>query len=174
MQIRKAVPEDVDGVAETYEEYFTWIETHPSYTAYQRGVYPTRDNALQAQQEGSLYVAEENGRILGSVILSTAMPADYHQVSWPEELSDAQVLVLHLLLVRPADSGRGVATALVHYAETLCQSSGRQAIRLDTGGQNTPAIRLYEKCGFRIAARGEILLGGKIPHGNHLYLEKKI
>lgn len=81
-------------------------------------------------------------------------------------------MVVHLLLVRPSMAGRGVASALVGYAVELAQNNGCRAVRLDTGEQNLPAVSLYKKLGFQIAAAAPMKVGGAIENRGHLFLQK--
>ncbi|MEF2825137.1 MAG: GNAT family N-acetyltransferase [Peptococcaceae bacterium] len=48
-------------------------------------------------------------------------------------------------MVRPQMSGRGIGSALIKYAVEFARNDGCKALRLDTGGQNIPAVALYEK-----------------------------
>jgi len=45
--------------------------------------------------------------------------------------------------------GCGVGKALLEHAAVLGKKQGVKAIRMDTYEENLPAVRLYEKCGFK-------------------------
>ena len=75
--IRKATPQDVNAVAELYNKAIDYEDTHVKYTSWQKGVYPTADTARLGQKNSSLYVCEQDGRIVASVILDTRQPSEY-------------------------------------------------------------------------------------------------
>jgi ribosomal protein S18 acetylase RimI-like enzyme len=52
------------------------------------------------------------------------------------------------LAVAPAARRRGVAAALLADAERVAREHGAIGVALDTGLENEPAQRLYERCGF--------------------------
>lgn len=81
-------------------------------------------------------------------------------------------MVIHLLMVRPSMTGKGIASKLVRYADELAKANACKAVRLDTGSQNIPALSLYRKLGFRIVAASSMKIGNAIPHKEHLFLEK--
>ena len=169
--IRKAVMDDLEQIEKTYDEHFEHEKTHGAFTIFEKGVYPTREVAERAIQEGAMHVCILDGEIAGSLIANATQPAEYAGISWE---SSGRALVIHLLLVRPSMAGRGVGTALVEYAMQLARQGGYAALRLDTGSQNTPAVALYKKAGFRIVASGTMEVGGILTHKGHLFLEKQV
>ena len=169
--IRKAIPSDAAGIEKIYEEHFDHEKKHGAYTVFKRGVYPTRAVAENAIAAGTMYVYETEEGILGSVILDKVQPVEYKGIAWGRSCIDDHVMVIHLLMVRPSMSGRGIGSSLVRYAAETAKKDGCEALRLDTGGQNTPAVSLYTKCGFSIVARAPKKVGDQIAHKDHLYLE---
>ena len=81
-------------------------------------------------------------------------------------------MVIHLLMVRPSMSGKGIASSLIKFTTELAQKNSCRALRLDTGSQNIPALSLYQKNGFEIIASASKKVGDVIAHKNHLFLEK--
>ncbi len=94
---------------------------------------------LPAMRDGTrvVWVAERDGRIVGSVQLSTDTP--------PNQLHRAEVTKL---LVHPDFRRRGIARALMVELEHLAERLGRSLITLDTrtGDQ---AEMLYAALGYR-------------------------
>ena len=172
--IRPAAEKDLDGIEESYREHFQHEREHGAYTVFREGVYPTRRAAEEALRAGTLYVYEEDGAVLGSVILDGRQPEEYRSVNWPSGAAADKVRVIHLLMVRPRAAGKGVGTALVRYAEGEAARAACTALRLDTGAQNTPAVSLYQKLSFQLAAAASMKVGGAIPHGGHLFFEKPL
>lgn len=172
--IRKAVISDLDGIEAGYHEHFAYEREHGAYTVFREGVYPTRHDAERALQEGTLYVYEEAGAVLGSIILDTRQPEEYQNIDWPSGAAAEQVRVIHLLMVRPCAAGKGVGSALVRYAEEAARQGSCLAVRLDTGAQNTPAASLYQKLGFQLVMAASMKVGSIIAHSGHLFFEKKL
>ena len=172
--IRKARIQDLDAIEQAYDEHFQYESEHTAYTVFKKGVYPTREGAQKAIEAGTMYVYEDGGELCGSVIIDDAVPEEYANVPWNVDCTDKEVLIMHLLMVRPSKSGRGIATAIIEYAADFAREQGCKALRLDTGGQNIPAVHLYEKNGFEIVLRAPKKVGGLIAHNDHLYLERKL
>ena len=122
--------------------------------------------------ELSLVAVLENGTIVGSIIIDKVQPIEYATIPWKEKLSEDEVMVIHLLMVRPSMSGKGIASSLIKFATELAQKNSCRALRLDTGSQNIPALSLYQKNGFEIIASASKKVGDVIAHKNHLFLEK--
>ena len=104
--------------------------------------------------------------------LDKVQPIEYATIPWKEKLSEDEVMVIHLLMVRPSMSGKGIASSLIKFATELAQKNSCRALRLDTGSQNIPALSLYQKNGFEIIASASKKVGDVIAHKNHLFLEK--
>ena len=170
--IRKAILKDVNSIEDTYNENFQYELNNTAFTVFKKGVYPTKDDAERAIYAGALFVYEENGTIVGSIIIDKVQPIEYATIPWKEKLSEDEVMVIHLLMVRPSMSGKGIASSLIKFATELAQKNSCRALRLDTGSQNIPALSLYQKNGFEIIASASKKVGDVIAHKNHLFLEK--
>lgn len=170
--IRKAVLDDIDLIEDAYNEHFKYEIEHKAYTVFKKGVYPTRADAERAINLETMFVYEESGNIGGSIIIDKAQPTEYADIPWKGNFSKDEVMVIHLLMVRPSMSGKGIASSFIKYAVELAQEANCKTLRLDTGSQNIPAVSLYEKNGFEIVASGPKKVGDVILHKNHLYLEK--
>lgn len=172
--IRPAAITDLNSIEETYHEHFAHEKQYGAYTVFKEGIYPTRKDAEQALQNESLFVYEENGMIMGSIILDSIQPEEYRNIDWPSHAADEKVRVIHLLMVRPMAAGKGVGSALINFVSEMAKKQSCRAIRLDTGSQNVPAASLYRKMGFQLAAAASMKVGGVIPHEGHLFFEKRI
>ena len=75
--IRKAILKDVNSIEDTYNEHFQYELNHTAFTVFKKGVYPTKDDAERAIYAGALFVYEENGTIVGSIIIDKVQPIEY-------------------------------------------------------------------------------------------------
>lgn len=170
--IRKAASKDIGLIEDTYNEHFQYEIEHGAVTVFRKDIYPTKQDAEKAVKAGALYVYEATCDIAGSAIIDKIQPPEYENIAWSGSFAQDEVMVIHLLLVRPSMKGNGIATSLVKYAMELAKNDHCKAIRLDTGSQNIPALELYKKMQFQIAAVSSMKVGGTIPHNNHVFLEK--
>lgn len=169
--IRKAVKADVDRVNAVYEELLCYEERHGAYTVWKSGVYPTKNIIEQAIQAGVLYVLEENDSIVASVLLDQIQPEAYQQICWSCSVKPKEIMVIHLLCVRPSKARCGYGKRMIQFAIGEAAQRGCKTVRLDTGVQNIPATSLYTKMGFRLVGVSPIAIGEIIPCNNHLFLE---
>ena len=172
MGFRQAIVADLDSIEDGYIEHFAHEKKYGAYTVFQEGVYPTRKVAETALWNRALYVYEENGIILGSVILDGQQPEEYKKIEWPSNAPNEKVMVIHLLMVRPSAAGKGIGTLIVNFAIDIAKQHACVAVRLDTGEQNVPAASLYKKLGFHLISTSQMKVGGMISHNRHHFFEK--
>lgn len=172
MLVRSAAVNDVDRVLLFYNDLIDRMRENPYRPTWKKGVYPTMEGLLDAAEAGTLFLAEEAGRILGAFVLNHQQAVGYKYISWAADAPVENVAVLHLLGVHPSAHGTGVGRALLQKAESVSRAHGDAAIRLDTLPHNLPAKKLYEGFGFQF--RGEMPLtdpaAGTIPFSLYEYL----
>ena len=144
MQIRKAKEEDIAAVAALYDAVCDTLEAGENYPGWAKGDYPTRRDAEMGEAAGELFVTEEAGEILGTMMLREEQERNARSAPWQ---------------LRPDCRGGGVGRALLGYAEAWAKAQGKRALRLDVHEINTPAIKLYESCGFRYIATVDLGYG---------------
>jgi ribosomal protein S18 acetylase RimI-like enzyme len=122
--------------------------------------YPLRANFEKDLENKELWVACNEGRVVGVIVCSFETPEEYAALgdAWDVSLP---CLVPHRMAVDPAVKGLGIAKALLTFAEDLALSRGLDRIRVDTCTRNAPTMSLFPKLGY--AAMGEIQLRGKAP-----------
>ena len=169
--IRKATKADIESISALYEKAINYEDTHIKYTSWQKGIYPTSDTARAGVEKDSLFVLEENGRVVAAVILNHKQPPEYRNATWSVSPSYKEILVIHTLCVDPEYSGSGIGTLLVTFIKQYAAELNCLTVRLNTTSRNEPAKHLYEKNGFRIADTKKILLNGQIPCDEHLFME---
>ncbi len=146
--IRKAKNDDIDGIAAIYDKVLDLEEKGLACIGWQRGVYPTRDTALQALQRGDLFVCEHDGQVEATAIINHKQMDSYAMGSWRVESSDDEVMVLHTLVVDPDCKGRGIGKAFVAYYEEHARQEGCKDLRMDTQAKNKAARTLYRHLGY--------------------------
>ena len=156
IHIRKATAADLDSIELLYNDLNDHLAAHTNYPGWRKGSYPLRSDAEEGLSNDTLYVAEIDGTIAGTVMYLRTQDPSYQTADWQIPY-DSPVLTLHILAVHPAYQGQGVGRALMDYAETLAKQRGVLAVRLDTHEGNAPACRLYESCGYSM--RGLVDLG---------------
>ena len=171
--IRRAAAADIDAVYGIYSEILKNEREGVCYTQWREGLYPTRETAERAVAAGTMYVLEDGGEILASVILNSHQPVEYYEIPWLYPASDEDVLVIHTLCVAPGAAGRGVATRMVDFATGFALGGGKHVIRLDTNVKNSPARSLYEKHGYRLAGTHHSLHEGVLDT-ELVYMERKM
>lgn len=174
IQIRPAAQGDLDKIEELYGALCDFFVGRMDSPRWSRGVYPLREHAEAELEAKTLYVAEveteEKGKIrkqiAGSVSYQRRQGEVYRKVEWQVPF-DVSVFVIHILAVHPKFMRYGIGTALLEYASELGRKQGVRAVRLDVFEENSPAICLYERCGF--VCRGVVDLGLEEIYGLKWY-----
>jgi GNAT superfamily N-acetyltransferase len=140
INVRPAVPADYEAIARI---------TRDSYLA--AGYFDSADHPYMQQiqdvarraEQATIWVAERNGRIVGSVTLAVA-GEPYADIALDDELE------FRMLVVDPAvqrsGAGQALVGAIIAHARSLDGISG---VALTTGGTWESAHGLYRKTGFR-------------------------
>ncbi len=106
MIIRKATETDIDSVEKIYSEIHTAEENGEIIIGWDRSIYPVRKTAEDAVKRGDLFVLED-GSVLGAGIINNVQVDSYENGSWEYEAEDAEVCVLHTLVISPSAGGKG-------------------------------------------------------------------
>ncbi|WP_188207812.1 GNAT family N-acetyltransferase [Alkalibacillus aidingensis] len=129
--------------------------------------YPTKRHYEEDLNQDELYVYEYEGEVVGVACISDHGHHEYDEINWSEE---ADYLCIKRLAVDPNVRMQGIGLAFYQFAEELAAERGVSYIRTDTNGENTAALRLFEK--------GEYTLVDKQRHGDFkqpfYYYEKKV
>lgn len=111
-------------------------------------------------QRQELFVIEDDHLVVGALVLNQTMD------EWLEPIpfTPANAYYIHRLAIDPIRQGRGYARMLMEWAHMAAQTHGGTAMRLDTNALNIPALRLYEKLGYRQVGSFEESGGTYIAH----------
>lgn len=161
IRIRQGVREDVPELVRLYDETTEHLESHVNYPGWKKGVYPGRAEAEEGTGQGTLYVAEAGGTIIGTIILNDKQVPAYDAAPWSVEAEPDEVMVIHTFLVHPDYRRWGAGRLLMEFAERQALKEGKKTLRLDVYEKNEPAVRLYEGLGYRYVSTVDLGLGAR-------------
>lgn len=150
---------DIDELEQLYDDLNDYLSAGVNYPGWKKGIYPVRQNAVSGIENGNLYVAKHNEKIVGSIILSHVPEPAYHKAKWNINCDYSEVLVIYTFVVHPNFLKCGVGKALIDFAVKQGIKTNIKSIRLDVYEGNMPAIKLYEKCGFEYIDTVDLGLG---------------
>lgn len=128
--------------------------------AYQKPLYP-------AESHHGIDIAALSGP---DVLFAVARDADGRALGCGAIVLEAAHGELKRMYTRPADRGRGVASALLRALEAAAEARGCRRVVLETGYLQTDAIALYERFGYR--RRGPF--GTYVDDPNSVFMHKEL
>jgi len=173
MLFRKARENDIAAIASIYSDIHTGEEKGESTIGWIRSVYPTEHTARLALGRDDLFVAEENGAVVGAAIINQQQVDVYEGANWASTAPPEQVMVLHTLVISPSQARRGCGSAFVRFYEEYALSHGCPFLRMDTNARNARARTLYRKLGYHEADIVPCVFNG-IEGVNLVLLEKTL
>ena len=148
VDIRKATEIDLDAITQIYDRIHKAEKEGRACVGWQEGVYPVRETAEKALARGDIFLGEEKGTIVGSVILNKIQDPCYVKGKWKFESEDDKIMVMHTLAIDPESSGRGYGKTFEAYYEKYAMENGCSVLRIDTQVKNVAARSMYRKLGF--------------------------
>lgn len=159
--IEKGTTKDIDELEKLYDDLNEYLESNINYPGWIKGIYPTRQTAIDGIDNDNLFILRIDNEIAASVILSHEPEDAYSQVTWGIEANYKDIIVIHTFVVHPNYMKNGLGRVLMDFAKRYSIEQKTKTIRLDVSIHNTPAIALYEECGYRYV--GTVDLGLNIP-----------
>jgi ribosomal protein S18 acetylase RimI-like enzyme len=153
--------QDIDELGQMYDTINDYLTEGINYPGWKKGIYPVRETAVEGIEKKQLNVLRDNGKIAGSVILSHVPEHGYDGAAWNFKGGYCEILVLYTLTIHPQYHRQGIGTILMNNVIDVAYKNGIKSLRLDVYEKNTPAVGLYEKCGFEYI--------GKVDLGYHVY-----
>ena len=157
--VEKGTESDIDQLTLLYDDLNDFLAGGINYPGWKIGVYPIREDAVRGVANGTLYAAKSSGKIVGSIILSHEPDPAYSKARWRIDADYSRIFVVHTFAVHPAYLKNGIGMGLMNFSTQYCINENAKSIRLDVYENNTPAIRLYEKCGFHYVDTVDLGLG---------------
>jgi GNAT superfamily N-acetyltransferase len=140
LQIRDARPEEYDTMRDlTLAAYAQYATIMPHWEMYRKHSLAT----LEQDRSAERIIAEQNGTIVGSVLLFPARANVYESAS-----ANTGVPEVRLLAVSPAARGLGVGSALLAECERRARSAGACFLGLHTEDLMEAAVCMYERRGY--------------------------
>lgn len=130
ISIREAHPTDITDLAALEEQAFASDRLSRRRLA-----------ALARSPTARLLVAHRDGELAGYALLLTRR--------------NSRAARLYSLAVAPGSAGHGLGSRLLTAAEAAALERGAESLRLEVRTDNAPAIRLYERHGYRLIGRRE-------------------
>lgn len=171
--IRKAIPNDLDAVAEIYVHIHMQERLKNICVGWIPDVYPTRATAEKALERGDLFVYQENDKILAAAIINREQVAVYADCVWEYEASADEIMVIHTLVVEPAAGKKGIGKQFIAFYEDYAHKEKCRVLRLDTNAKNVTARKFYANLGYREAGIRSCEFNG-IPDVPLVLLEKAL
>jgi ribosomal protein S18 acetylase RimI-like enzyme len=109
--------------------------------------YPNEKQFINDIVRKELYVLKKNDRLIGCIVLSILIDAEYIPVNWLTD--NGNPLYIHRLAVHPNCQGKGFAQQLINFGENHARSNQFTSVRLDTFSQNKRNQRFYEQRGYQ-------------------------
>ncbi len=156
---RKANKNEINDIVQIYDDINDYLESNINYTHWKKGVYPIREDAEAAFEKNELFVFENGGEILGTVVLNSSEPPQYANVNFDNRFKGNEILVIHTLVVSPKSLRKGVGEAILQSSEAYALTNNCKTIRLDTYYKNEPAISLYTKMFYNFVGMVDLELG---------------
>jgi ribosomal protein S18 acetylase RimI-like enzyme len=147
MILRLAESQDIEAICALYEAFYLYnADMQPEY--YQEtpeiGHYPS---SVIKSDKGDIFVAVENGEIIGFIHLEEEKTPPYHSVV---QHSFAAIVDL---FVKPGHRRKGIGNLLLDQAKKWASERTLDYIELYVLDNNAPGIRFYEQENFRTVSR---------------------
>lgn len=144
MEISKGKNEDIKSIMHIIKEAVIDMEAQDIHQWDE--IYPDEPTICDDIYNGNLYVYIDNNKIKGLIVLNENQDKQYETLRW--KFNSGAQLVIHRLCVDPQYQGKGIAKALLKYAETYGKQNQYTSIRLDAFIHNIKACSMYEKAGY--------------------------
>lgn len=140
LQVRQAMPEDAESVADILKEAARWLE-RSGMSLWQQDEL----NAVNIAEDvtlGLYFLAVDKGYAVGTLRFQLEDPT-----VWPDALPQ-QATYIHRLAVRRHYAGTGLSTTLLRWAVDRTRVLGRKYLRLDCVATRPRLRAVYESFGF--------------------------
>lgn len=159
MHIIKCTQQNIPDTAAFYDSVTQHLEKHINYPKWSYGQYPSAESVKNAVCANEQYICLDNGSIVGAFILNDNPMGNYEAVGWSKNLKRGDYLVIHTLATDPSRRKKGIGKFMADYCINTAKKYNYKALRLDVVPSNTPARKLYESMGFKLAGEADLERG---------------
>jgi predicted N-acetyltransferase YhbS len=143
--IRAATEEDIPRILELYEELVITSSEVEQERNLSLKEYIKVYEQIKAMPGHELLVAEDEGEVVGSVVLITVPNLSHNASPWA---------IIENVIVTQKHRRQGVGKQLMEYAIAHAQEAGCYVIELSSNKTRHEAHRFYESLGFEASAHG--------------------
>ncbi|MFI5728942.1 GNAT family N-acetyltransferase [Kribbella sp. NPDC051587] len=146
ISVRPGGPDDVQAVLALLDGATEWLVAQGRTDQWGTDPHSTSPRRIAqisgfAATDGSLWIAEYDGRPVGALAVGDAHP--------PVPAAEEPEVYVRLLVTDRRSTGQGIGGVLLDHARDLAQRAGVQVVRVDCfGGNDGALIRYYESQGF--------------------------
>ena len=133
MEIRQVAFSELVGVLQLIDQFDRPVSPRPSYAALEEIFRKIHEAG------GAVVGAFVDGMIIGTCTINLCA-----NLSW----SGRPYAIIENVIVAADYRGRGVGTAVLHYAQNFAQASGCYKVALMTGSKKSETLKFYEAAGF--------------------------
>ncbi len=148
MDIILARKADVVAVSQIYSDSHDAKKEDAFSTGWSRKVFPTTLTAYGALTRNELYIGVENGKIIGTVILTTEMKRDYEKANWKYHAEKGEYMMFYALTIDRKHYRKGYGSEIVRYVENFVKSKGCKYMRTSVNERNTGAREFLRHMGY--------------------------
>lgn len=149
MLFRNAGESDLGALMEFYGQISDAMIGTPFDCRWRRGEHPDEKMVSDAVSAGELTIADDEGAIAAAVIVDHSFDESTAPgIPWTVACAQDEAAVVHVLAAAPAYRGTGIARELLLHVIDTARSQNMRTVRLGVAINNTPAVKLYESCGF--------------------------
>ena len=149
MEMIRAAERDLGELFDLYRHAADGMEAR-GIQHWHWGRYPNEDLIREDVQKGQLYYLRTDDAITAAVGIVFGQEKEYEGLNWTGGLNPG---TFHRLAVHPSVQGAGLGGLVLDDVQQLLRRGGCDCVRCDTSENNTPALRFYEKLGFRRCGR---------------------
>lgn len=147
MVFRRTKAEDISGIMRIIGQAKEYMKNQ-GIDQWQNG-YPNEEVFREDMEKGYSYVAEEQGKIIGTIAVIFDGEPTYDKIyegAW--KTTDEPYAAIHRVAVDAEQKGRGIAGEMIKEVEKMCRERKVYSIKNDTHRDNLSMQRLQRKNGF--------------------------
>jgi len=159
MNYRLATLNDIDNICSLVSEVIMQMENTGIYQW--DSLYPTRDDFYIDINKKTLYVVEDEHKLMAIYVINQEYDNEYNKCEWNNPNETA--CIIHRLCVAPSFQNKGIGKQVLKHIEAQIAKLSYTSVRLDVYTQNPYALKLYtnsgyEKRGFADWRKGRFIL----------------